>query len=68
MAIDFDRIINTLNECDVAFAVLAINDGLTPQAQVVLKRAWERVQDDLINSGFHGDTYAEAVRISRSKE
>lgn len=57
----YRELMDTIDECDTAFAVINICDSLTPQAKTALKEAWAKVQEMKI-ADKPKSTYAEAVR------
>ncbi|MBB4635962.1 hypothetical protein [Longimicrobium terrae] len=54
------------DEADVAFAVLNINDGLTPQARRALGEAWALVQEAIGARRGADSVHAEAARENRA--
>ena len=49
------------DECDTAFVVLNLCDGLTPQARGAMRKAWARVQEVLAHARPQGE-YQAAIR------
>jgi hypothetical protein len=59
--------INALDECDTAFAMLNICEGLTPQARSAMRRAWRAVQDALMAAKGPESSYTKAVLEVRAQ-